>query len=161
MGFSQNNNVHNFDLKDKVDRQIIREFELELEKYEAREPITVMQGTIFEKKLHGYDILLHEQGLLSYTNKYPNGAVSWPKLHIFQETELKKKAVDRLRWGRREAQEDEWRRMQGTPVGDAMEMLGGKISMKDSEVVAKIGDRINVIDPGEEETPPKKKTKKK
>lgn len=158
MGFSQQQTgIRDFDLQDKVDRQIIREFEAELEKYEAREPIVVMQNTIFEKKLFGYDILLHEQGLLSYTNKYPNGAVSWPKLHIFQETERKKKAVDRLRWGRKEAQEDERRRLQGTPIGEAMDMLGGRVEISDSEVVAKVGDRINTVNPKEEK--PKKKKK--
>jgi len=116
-----------YNLDDPADRELVRIFEREMEDYESREPFVVMQGTIFEKKLRGFEILLHEKDLYRYSREYPSGAVVRQNLGIFQDLQMKKRALDNLRFRRKKAEEERNAQFAGTPVGTALEMLGGKV----------------------------------
>lgn len=132
MGFSQGQ-VHEaqYNLDDPVERDIIKTFESELEVYEGKKPITVMQGTIFEKKIGGYELYLHEKDLFRYTRKYPNGAVVAENIGLYRDAEKRKRAVDSLRYRRKLAQDEENRRFEGTVVGQALEALGGRVVVEE------------------------------
>jgi len=116
-----------YNLDDPVDREIVRVFERELEEFENREPVTVMQGTIFEKKLRGYDLYLLEKRIRIFTRDYPSGAMVRQNLGLYHDLEMKKRAVDNLRFRRKKAEEERNAQFEGTPVGTALEMLGGKV----------------------------------
>lgn len=116
-----------YNLDDPADRELVRIFEREMEDYESREPFVVMQGTIFEKKLRGFELLLHEKDLYHYSREYPSGAVVRQNLGYFQDLQMKKRALDNLRFRRKKAEEERNQQFEGTPVGEALEMLGGKV----------------------------------
>lgn len=105
MGFTQATTYEQrrgYNLADPIDREIVRVFECELEDYEKREPVTVMKGTIFEKKLKGYELYLHSKDLFRYSRQYPAGAIVEMNIGQFRDAEMKKKAVDSLRFNRQE-----------------------------------------------------------
>lgn len=129
MAFTQNavDYRREYNLDDPADRELVRIFEREMEEYESKEPLVVMGGTIFEKKLRGFDLYLHDHDLFRYSRDYPSGAVVRQHLGIFQDVQMKKRALDNLRFRRRKAEEERNRQFEGTPVGTALEMLGGKV----------------------------------
>lgn len=71
----ENAESRELDLNIENDRRIVREFEKELEPYEARS-LTVMRGTPYARELRGLELYLHENGIFRYSEAYPLGAVA-------------------------------------------------------------------------------------
>ena len=83
-----------FSIDDKADLFVVENFEKELKKYCDR------SLNVFGKTITGFDLYLHENGLLRYTAKYQNGAVA--NLEGFEMAKLKYQALRKL-WDRRAA----------------------------------------------------------
>jgi hypothetical protein len=128
MGFQQNqaSTKTEYDLDDSVDREIIRYFERELEQYENRDPIIVLENTIFERKLQGFELYLHENNLLRYSKEYPCGAVVRSNLSLYNETMMKRRALQILRDRRKFREEQD--SVKGKALAEqAVELLEGKM----------------------------------
>lgn len=82
------------DLNLENDRRIVRDFEKELEPYEARS-LMVMSGTPYARELSGLWLYLHTNGIYRYNERYPLGAVVDPV--AFGVATAKHAALTRLR----------------------------------------------------------------
>ncbi len=124
MGFSQNGVIDyrkEYNLFDPIDREIIRVFEREIEEIEARGPIVIMKNTIFERKLFGYEVYLLENNLRIFSREYPSGAIVKQNLGRFQDAEMKKKALDDLRWRRKRVEEEKSSAIESLVNGNEVE----------------------------------------
>lgn len=138
MGFQKKESVlytTEYNLDDPVDRELIRIFECELEEFAKREPMTILHGTILERKISGYELYLHENNLFRYSPAYPNGAIV--NVGLYRDVEKKRRALESLKYRRRLAGEEKARQLEGTVVGKVAEMLGGKVVDLDPETKLK------------------------
>lgn len=88
-----------FRLEYADDRRRVREFEAELEEYENRSAVIPNTFATTKNPLSGFELYLHEKGLLVYTRKYPGGAIR--DVEGYRMAKMKFSALQKLR-GRRE-----------------------------------------------------------
>ncbi|MFA5993339.1 MAG: hypothetical protein WC823_00095 [Parcubacteria group bacterium] len=101
MAYEKQVNIHQFEKVDfsidnPVDLVVVKNFEQELTPYFAKEL------NVFGKIIKGFDIYLHEKGMLRYSVKYPGGAVVFSNLNNFEMAQMKYQALRKL-WDRRAA----------------------------------------------------------
>lgn len=88
-----------FDIDNQADLAEIKYFEKELAPYLKKTSI------LFGKALTGFDLYLHENGMLRYSHKYPQGAVVFDNLSMYRTSELKYQALTKL-WDRQRKAKD-------------------------------------------------------
>lgn len=140
MGFSKTETTQystEYNLDDPVDRELIRIFESELEAFAEREPVTILHGTILERKISGYQLYLHEHNLFRYSLPYPNGAIVSANVGLYRDVEKKRRALENLKYRRILARDAHMKQLEGTEVGKAAEMLGGEVVDLDPETKLK------------------------
>jgi hypothetical protein len=102
-----------FDLDNSNDLRIVKEFEQELKPYMAK------SIEVFGKTLSGFELYLHENGMLRYSKKYPDGAVCFDKLQEYHFAKMKWEALGNLEWRRSEAERHEREELDKMPEATA------------------------------------------
>lgn len=91
-----------FDIYNQSDEREVLCFEEELKPYCER------SLTVFGKVLKGFELYLHENGMLVYSVRYPDGAVRMNNLEAYRLADMKYRALTEL-WDRRQKAEQKER----------------------------------------------------
>jgi hypothetical protein len=91
-----------FDIYNENDKKEVLCFEEELKPYLQR------SFTLFGKVLTGFELYLHENGMLRYSVRYPDGAVVFENLEKYRIADMKYHALTEL-WDRRQKAEQKER----------------------------------------------------